>query len=97
MRGDFLPRREKKYERDGGFHGTATAAKIGNRKLAFSLRLNIKGEAWQIPGDIAHISANTVHLSEILGDEGYVFVTAKDSSWSIQGARCREHHTGTHW
>ena len=70
---------------------------IRNRKLALRLRLNIKGETWQTPGDIAHISANAVHLSEILGDEGYLFVTAKDSSWSIQGAKCREHQTGTHW
>ena len=50
-----------------GIPWNRTAAKIRNRELALSLRLNIEGETWQTPGDIAHISANAVHLSEIPG------------------------------
>ena len=34
------------------------------------------------------IQANAVHSVEILGDEDYVFVTAKDTSWwGIQGIK----------
>ncbi len=36
-------------------------------------------------GDITHMPADVVHSVEIVGDEDYVFVTAKDTSWGIQG------------
>ncbi len=56
--------------------------------LAGAGRMTIDGETRTItPGDIAHIPANAVHSGEILGDEDYVFVTAKDTSWGIQGIK----------
>ena len=51
-------------------------------------RMTIGGETETItPGDIAHMPANVVHSAEIVGDEDYVFVTAKDTSWGIQGIK----------
>ena len=56
--------------------------------LAGTCRMTIGGETGTITaGDIAHIPADTVHSAEILGDEDYVFVTAKDTSWGIQGIK----------
>ena len=37
------------------------------------------------PGSIVHIPANTVHHAAVVGKEDYVFITAKDTSWGIQG------------
>ena len=56
--------------------------------LSGTCRMTIGGETGTITaGDIAHIPADTVHSAEILGDEDYVFVTAKDTSWGIQGIK----------
>ncbi len=56
--------------------------------LTGTCRMTIGGETGTIKaGDIAHIPADTVHSAEILGDEDYVFVTAKDTSWGIQGIK----------
>ncbi len=56
--------------------------------LAGAARMTIEGEtATLAPGDIAHIPANAVHAGEIPGDADYVFVTAKDTSWGIQGVK----------
>ncbi|MBI4251746.1 MAG: cupin domain-containing protein [Candidatus Tectomicrobia bacterium] len=42
------------------------------------------------PGGIIHIPANTVHHASVVGKEDYVFITAKDTSWGIQGIPAKE-------
>lgn len=54
--------------------------------LSGSFHMNIDGdERTLVADDIAHIPANAIHSGEVVGDEDYVFVTAKDTSWGIQG------------
>ena len=54
--------------------------------LSGSFHMNIDGdERTLVADDIAHIPPNAVHSGEVVGDEDYVFVTAKDTSWGIQG------------
>ncbi len=56
--------------------------------LSGGARMTVAGETQTIgPGDIVHIPADAVHAGEILGQEDYVFVTAKDTSWGIQGIK----------
>lgn len=56
--------------------------------LSGAARMTIAGETETIaPGDIAHVPVNAIHSGEILGDEDYVFVTAKDTAWGIQGIK----------
>ena len=56
--------------------------------LSGAARMTIAGETETIaPGDIAHVPANAIHSGEILGDAVYVFVTAKDTAWGIQGIK----------
>ena len=54
--------------------------------LSGSFHMNIDGdECTLVADDIAHIPPNAIHSGEVVGDEDYVFVTAKDTSWGIQG------------
>lgn len=54
--------------------------------LSGSTRLNFAGQERVLnPGDFSFRPANTVHSGQVISDEDYVFVTAKDTSWGIQG------------
>jgi len=54
--------------------------------LSGSFLMNIDGDEHTLVADeFAHIPANAVHSGEVVGNEEYVFVTAKDTSWGIQG------------
>jgi quercetin dioxygenase-like cupin family protein len=54
--------------------------------LEGSVRMDIEGDAKTLsPGDIIHIPPNALHWAEVVGDEEFVFVTAKDTSWGIEG------------
>ena len=56
--------------------------------LSGACRATIGGETATVTaGDIVHMPADVVHSVEIVGDEDYVFVTAKDTSWGIQGIK----------
>jgi quercetin dioxygenase-like cupin family protein len=56
--------------------------------LSGAARVDIEGDVTTITeGDIAYIPANAVHSAEIVGEEDYVFVTAKDTSWGIEGIK----------
>ena len=56
--------------------------------LSGAARATIGGETETVTtGDIVHMPADVVHSVAILGDEDYVFVTAKDTSWGIQGIK----------
>jgi len=51
-------------------------------------RMDVEGDARECgPGDIIHIPANAVHSARIIGGEDYVFITAKDTAWGIEGKR----------
>ena len=54
--------------------------------ISGSFRMDIDGDVRTlVADDFAHIPPNAVHSGEVVGDEDYVFVTAKDTSWGIQG------------
>ena len=54
--------------------------------LEGSVRMDIEGDAKTLSaGDIIHIPPNVLHSAEVVGDEEFVFVTAKDTSWGIEG------------
>ena len=36
-------------------------------------------------GEIVHIPPNVIHSAEVIGDEDFLFITAKDTSWGIRG------------
>lgn len=37
------------------------------------------------PGELAHIPAGALHRAEVVGARGVTFITAKDTSWGIEG------------
>ena len=54
--------------------------------LEGSVRMDIEGDAKTLSaGDIIYIPPNVLHSAEVVGDEEFVFVTAKDTSWGIEG------------
>ncbi len=51
-----------------------------------SIRVNVEGdEQVLVKDDINYRPADAIHSAEVVGEEDYVFVTAKDTSWGIQG------------
>ncbi|MAE06028.1 MAG: hypothetical protein CMH76_06820 [Nitrospinae bacterium] len=51
-----------------------------------SVDMTIEGESQRVKaGDIIHVPANAVHSAVTVGDDDYKFITAKDTSWGIQG------------
>jgi quercetin dioxygenase-like cupin family protein len=54
--------------------------------LSGSIRVNVEGdEQVLVKDDINYRPADAIHSAEVVGEEDYVFVTAKDTSWGIQG------------
>jgi quercetin dioxygenase-like cupin family protein len=54
--------------------------------LGGQARVTIEGEEKAVSeGDIIHIPVNAIHSTVVIGDEELTFVTAKDTSWGIQG------------
>ena len=54
--------------------------------LSGTIRVDVEGDVQTLTkGNINYRPANAIHASEVIGDEDYVFVTAKDTSWGIQG------------
>ena len=54
-------------------------------------RFDIQGDVMTAgPGNIIHIPHDTVHSVDVVGDEDLVFITAKDTSWGIQGTRVED-------
>ena len=41
-------------------------------------------------GDLIHIPAEAIHSADVVGDEDWVFVTAKDTSWGIVGKKVED-------
>ena len=54
--------------------------------LSGSVDMDIDGDKRTcVKGDIIHVPANAVHSAEVPAGEDYYFITAKDTSWGIQG------------
>ncbi len=54
-------------------------------------RFVIGGEEKEVgKGEIVYIPANVIHSTEVVGDEDLLFITAKDTSWGIQGIPASE-------
>jgi quercetin dioxygenase-like cupin family protein len=54
--------------------------------LGGQARIIIEGEERVVgEGDMIHIPVGAVHSTKVIGDEELTFVTAKDTSWGIQG------------
>ena len=50
------------------------------------VRYDIEGDVKVVEkGEIVHIPPNIVHSAEVVGDEDFLFITAKDTSWGIHG------------
>ncbi len=51
-----------------------------------TIRVDIEGDVRTLTkGYVTYRPANAIHAAEVIGDEDYVFVTAKDTSWGIKG------------
>ncbi len=56
--------------------------------LSGRCRMVIEGEEKTVgKGELIHIPAEAVHSADVVGDEDWVFVTAKDTSWGIIGKK----------
>ena len=54
-------------------------------------RMEIEGDERIVgKGDMIHIPAEAVHSAEVVGEEDWVFVTAKDTSWGIIGKKVEQ-------
>jgi quercetin dioxygenase-like cupin family protein len=54
--------------------------------MSGQIQSKIEGESQTLSkGNIIYRPANAIHSAEVIGDEDYVFVTAKDTAWGIQG------------
>jgi quercetin dioxygenase-like cupin family protein len=52
------------------------------------VRMDIEGDVRECgPGEIIYIPADAVHSNAVVGGEDCEFITAKDTSWGIQGRR----------
>ena len=62
--------------------------KLSNEEFIIILggqaRMTIEGEERLVGSDMAYIIVGAVHSAKVIGDEKLIFVTAKDTSWSIQ-------------
>jgi len=67
--------------------------------LGGTIRVDIEGDVQTLTKDnIIYRPSNAIHAAEVIGDDDYVFVTAKDTSWGIQGkpetSTTNKKHTG---
>ena len=54
--------------------------------LSGTIRVDIEGDVRTLTkGNVTYRPANAIHAAEVIGNEDYVFVTAKDTSWGIKG------------
>ena len=54
--------------------------------LGGKVRVNVEGdERLLVPDDINYRPANAVHSAHVEKEEDFVFITAKDTAWGIQG------------
>ena len=59
--------------------------------LSGQCRMVIEGDERVVgKGDLIHIPAEAVHSADVIGDEDWMFVTAKDTSWGIVGSKVEE-------
>ncbi len=59
--------------------------------LSGQCRMVIEGDERVVgAGDLIHIPAEAVHSADVIGDEDWMFVTAKDTSWGIIGTKVEE-------